>query len=84
MSILSKYMSILSVHSMHPSLTIPFTSNIQSCSLLVQWPDCSPGIEVSVKVNNEKVTCHLQVDWMIMKVNRLPWKQILNSLFMIG
>jgi hypothetical protein len=48
-------------------------SNRIVCNVLVEWPDCVPGIEVGVLLSGgegedeEKVIGHLQVDWLIMK-----------------
>ena len=40
----------------------------QVLECLVEWSECMPGLEVTVQVGEEKVTCHLQVDWIIMQV----------------
>lgn len=32
----------------------------------VQWPECMPGVEVSIMLRGEKIITHLQVDWMYM------------------
>ena len=35
----------------------------------IEWPVCVPGLGVSIMMaGGQKVTCHLQVDWMYLEV----------------
>lgn len=49
--------------------------------MLIEWPDCLPGLEVSVDLNSEKIVCHLQVDWLILEVSLhdfAPWALLMT------